>query len=85
MPDDQTAGNSEQRSVLPDALFKLVTRAEALRFGLKLLESEAQYTTRADLITEIPEGLDVSSSMFEFFRPVTVMEFKSENDKFDLH
>ncbi len=68
----------------PDPFFKLFTRLQAEQLGLIAKESELQYSTRADLILSVPAGLSVENTLFDFFRRVNVVEFKSENDKFRL-
>jgi len=71
-------------SVLPDTVFKLLTRREIEQNKLHVGESELQYISRTDLVIEIPPGLDLSQTLFEFCAPVTVMEFKSQNDPFNV-
>ncbi len=70
----------------PDPLFKVVTRLEAQQVGIIATESELQYTktTRGDLLLEVPPGISLKDTLFDFFRVANVLEFKSENDQFDL-
>ena len=68
----------------PDPLFKLVFREEALAVGLNLVETEFQYSTRADTVLIAPPSVDRTNTMFDFFRRDNIVEFKSEKDKFDL-
>jgi hypothetical protein len=70
-------------SVLPDTLFKILTRREVVESKLRVGESEFQHITRADLIIEVPPGVDTSGTLFDFCYPITVLEFKSENDEFN--
>ncbi len=81
-----TDQNTDQptSSSRPDPVFKLLTRLEAEQYGLQAIETELQYSTRADLILAVPPGLSLADTMFDFFRAVNVIEFKSQNDKFDL-
>lgn len=75
---------AEQLSDRPDPFFKLLTRLEAEQLGLKAIETELQFTTRADLVLAVPPGLNLEGTMFDFFRTLNVLEFKSENDKFNV-
>jgi hypothetical protein len=67
---------------LPDTVFKSLTRIEVEEQNFRVSDSEFQHVTRADLVIEVPEGIDTSDTMFDFCAPVTVLEFKSENDHF---
>jgi hypothetical protein len=69
-----------------DALFKELTREEAVALGLQPVETEFQHTTtlRADLVLSVPPGLNLEGTMFDFFRTLNVLEFKSQNDRFTL-
>ncbi len=68
----------------PDPYFKFLTRLEAEQLGLQALESEFPQTTRADLVLLVPSGLPLENTLFDFFRAVNVVEFKSQGDRFDL-
>ncbi len=68
----------------PDPLFKFLTRLEAEEHGLIASETEFQYSTRADLVLSVPPGLSLEGTLFDFFRAVNVIEFKSQNDPFNL-
>lgn len=70
--------------ILPDTLFKTLTRREVEENNLRVSESEFQHITRADLIIEVPQGVDTSKTLFDFCYPVSVLEFKSENDEFNI-
>jgi hypothetical protein len=74
----------QNNAVLPDTLFKLLTRREVEDSNLRVSESEFQHVTRADLIIEIPQGVNTGGTLFDFCYPVTVIEFKSENDQFNV-
>ncbi len=68
-----------------DLIFKEITRLAATQLGLQASETEFQQTTtRADLVLTVPPGLALEDTMFDFFRAVNVVEFKSENDRFNL-
>ena len=71
------------QTVLPDTIFKKLTRLDIEEQHLRVSDSEIQHITRTDLVIEKPEGVDTTNTMFDFFAPVTVLEFKSENDTFD--
>lgn len=80
---DQEAEVKKSNSVLPDTLFKILTRREVEESNLRISESEFQHITRADLIIEVPQGVDTAGTLFDFCSPTTVLEFKSENDEFN--
>jgi len=79
LEDSQPASSSR-----PDPLFKLLTKIEAEQLGLEAIETEFQYSTRADLVLSVPPGLALEGTLFDFFRSINVLEFKSEGDRFDL-
>jgi len=72
------------QTVLPDTIFKSLTRLDIEEQHLRVKDSEFQHVTRADMVIEKPEGVDTTNTMFDFCAPVTVLEFKSQNDSFDL-
>ncbi len=78
--------NSDQSasSARPDPFFKLITRQEATQHGLQAVDTELQYTTRADLVLTVPNNLSLEGTMFDFFRTVNVIEFKGQSDSFNL-
>lgn len=61
-----------------------MTQKEAAQLGLQANDSEIQYSTRADLMLTVPDGLNLDSTMFDFFRWINVIEFKGQNDQLDL-
>lgn len=66
----------------PDVLFKIVTSETVVEMGLKLGPTERPIpaSMRDDLLILVPEGVSVQNTIFDFFKPVNVVEFKSEND-----
>jgi hypothetical protein len=70
-------------SIRPDPLFKNVTRKAALAAGLELLDVELPQLLRADLVLAVPQGKDLSDTMFDFLAAYSIVDFKSENDDFD--
>jgi hypothetical protein len=75
------AENKKTGSVLPDTVFKILTRREIEQSKLRVGESEIQYISRSDLVLEIPPGVELANTLFEFCAPTTVIEFKSQNDQ----
>jgi hypothetical protein len=71
--------------IRPDPLFKAVTRDAALAAGLELLDIELSQLLRADLALAVPQGKDLSGTLFDFLSPYSILEFKSENDTFDSY
>jgi hypothetical protein len=84
MAEEQSGGQAEENANRPDPFFKLLTRLEAVQLGLQLVETELQYSTRADLVLSVPDGLSLDGTMFDFFRPLNVLEFKSQGDQLTL-
>ncbi len=78
------ASEENLKAPRPDPVFKLLTRQEAERHGLQLGETEVQYSTLADLVLLVPPEASLQNTMFDFFRPVNVLEFKSQGDQLDL-
>lgn len=82
-PASQVASGKKQ----PDLVFKQLTLEKALETGLKNISTEIHLpqSTRGDLILTVPEGseLKLEKTLFDFFRAINVVEFKSENDPFD--
>jgi len=76
--------DESENSVFPDPLFKVVTRAQAKNLGLVVEDSELQFTTRADLVLSVPPGVNLEGTLFDFFRPWVMLEFKGENDQLTL-
>jgi hypothetical protein len=67
-----------------DALFKELMGEMATAAGLDLLNVELPRLQLTDLIIHIPTGTpNLEDSVFELFLPYTIVEFKSENDKFN--
>lgn len=52
----------------PDPLFLHKTKRLAERFGLKFVEAKLPQTLIADFILNVPEGLNLSETLFDFFR-----------------
>jgi len=54
----------------------------ALQVGLKKGPTELQIaqTTSTDMLLAIPKGTTVESTVFDFFRPLNVIEFKSQSE-----
>ncbi len=71
-------------SLRPDPFFKSLTLVQAEVLGLQAIETEFQYSSRADLVLTVPSGVTLDGTMFEFFRETNVVEFKSQNDQFTL-
>jgi hypothetical protein len=69
--------------IRPDPLFKDVTRRAALAAGLELLDIELPQLLRADLVLAVPQDKDLSTTLFDFLFPYSILEFKSENDTLD--
>src|SRR5215468_11269987 len=80
---DQSSFEKSSNPIRPDPLFKTVTREAALAVGLELLDIELPQLLRADLILAVPQGKDLSGTLFDFLAPYSIIEFKSENDRFD--
>ena len=79
--------NNEQTasSVQPDPLFKVITRLEAEQLGMHAVETEHRFfVSRTDLVLEAPSGLQLEGTMFDFFRQLNVVEFKSQGDPYNL-
>ena len=68
----------------PDPLFKSLTEIEVGKVGIEVGPTEAAYSTLADLVLLVPPGVDLEGTPFDFFRAITVLEFKSQHDKLDL-
>jgi len=58
--------NPEQKlaALRPEPIFKLLTRLEAAQFGIQAIETELQYTTRADLGMTLPVNVSVAGTIF---------------------
>lgn len=83
---EETAQPSIEKNknpIRPDPMFKDVTRKAALANGLELLDIELPQMLLADLILSVPQGIDLSDTLFDFVAPYSILEFKSENDIFD--
>ncbi|NWJ94358.1 MAG: hypothetical protein HXX20_01100 [Chloroflexi bacterium] len=76
-------GEEDSNPIRPDPMFKDVTRKEAQAAGLELLNIEMPQLLRADLVLAVPQGIDLTGTLFEFLAPYSIIEFKSENDTFD--
>jgi hypothetical protein len=70
-------------TILPDTIFKSLTRREVEEQNFRVSDTEFQHVTRSDLVIEIPEGVNTAGTAFDFCAPITVLEFKSENDPFN--
>jgi MgtE intracellular N domain len=70
----------------PDPAFKQVLTEEARKLGLKRGPTELQIaqTTSSDMLLLVPSGTRVKDTLFEFFRAVNIVEFKSANDPLTL-
>jgi hypothetical protein len=53
--------------VIPDTVFKILTRKELEELRLRLGDTEIQFVGRTDLVIEIPAGVDVTGTLFDFF------------------
>lgn len=69
------SGPEKQNLSAPDLIFKLLTRQDAIQAGLVPVETELQYSTRTDLVLDVPPGLDLTGTAFDFFRAKNVVEF----------
>ena len=67
-----------------EPFFKSITILNSERVGLTNEPTERTYTPRADLILSVPPAVSVENTLFDFFARVNVIEFKSQNDKFNL-
>jgi hypothetical protein len=77
---------NEPQSIFQDSLdpfFKEITRLEAVQAGLEAIETEYQQTFRGDLVLKTTPQSHLQNTLFDFFYTYNVVEFKSENDKFD--
>ena len=83
MSNDQNQ-NSALTTARPDPYFKFITRLEAMQIGLLTSETELQYSTRTDLVLTVPPGLSLKGTLFDFFRSINVIEFKSQSDPLNL-
>jgi hypothetical protein len=70
----------------PDPAFKQVLTEEARKVGLKRGPTELQIaqTTSSDMLLLVPPDTKVKGTLFEFFRAVNIIEFKSANDPLTL-
>jgi hypothetical protein len=68
-----------------DVVFKDVTSKIAQAYGLELLNVELPRLPSTDLIIQVSSGKDLNNSIFHFFSVYNILEFKSENDKFNFH
>jgi hypothetical protein len=73
---------SQQKVLLPDALFKTLTREEIEDNKLQPRDTEVQFIGRTDTVFEVPKGANIDNTIFEFCSEVNVIEFKSQNDPF---
>ncbi|MEI7557062.1 hypothetical protein [Candidatus Chlorohelix sp.] len=69
--------------IRPDPMFKEVTTSIAKVVGINQMSIELPQLLRADLILAVPEGKDLSGTLFDFLLPYSIIEFKSTNDDFD--
>lgn len=68
----------------PDPLFKELIREVALETGLQIHQTELSQFTRVDLVLAVPAQISLENTLFDFFRPLNVVEFKSENDPLNI-
>jgi hypothetical protein len=70
----------------PDPAFKQVLTQEARKLGLKHGPTELQIaqTTSSDMLLLVPPRTKLKDTLFEFFRAVNIIEFKSSNDALTL-
>lgn len=76
----------EESGERPDPIFKEVM-AKALRsvaLGTETSEMRVKQSTTADLLITIPPGSKLENTMFDFFRPTNVLEFKSARDRLTI-
>jgi hypothetical protein len=78
---EQENKQSDKDQIRPDPMFKDITRQLAKDVGLKLLNIELPQMFRIDMAFSVPEGLDLSNTLFSFFLPFTITEFKSQDDE----
>jgi hypothetical protein len=72
------------QNIRPDPAFKEIIGQAAKIAGFHQLNVELPQLSLSDLILEKDDpNQDLSNTLFHFFREVTVVEFKSENDDFD--
>ncbi len=85
MSEQSSVPTNEKTSnpIRPDPLFKDVTRRAALAAGLELLDIELPQLLRADLVLSVPQGKDLSDTLFDFLLAYSILEFKLENDTLD--
>ena len=81
----QPAPATEERR--PDPLFKKFMTDAALQARLEKGPTELQVaqTTSSDMLLTIPKGAAVADTLFDFFRPTNVIEFKSASDSLNQH
>lgn len=67
---------------LADNLFKEVTEEESRSVGMRNIAGELQIrkSTRSDLVLQVPDGVSLDDTIFDFFSRLNVVEFKSEDD-----
>jgi hypothetical protein len=65
---------------LSDPFFKHVTKKIATTLGIKPSESSIQHNTLADTVLIVPPDISVAETLFDSFRRVNVLEFKSIAD-----
>ncbi len=70
---------------LPDTVFKELMEEQARLLGVQSVATELQIrqSTRSDLVFRLPPDMQLLGTLFAFFRLITVIEFKSENDTFN--
>jgi len=68
---------------LPDPIFKEITRLVAVQAKMEAIETEYQQTFRGDLVLKASKRRSLMGTLFDFFLIYNIVEFKSENDKFD--
>ena len=74
----------ESGQLRPDPAFKEYTAEQARKAGLELRNVELPQLSLSDLVLAVPPNTDLNGTMFDFFGKVNVVEFKSQNDDFDL-
>jgi hypothetical protein len=83
--EEQVEKDVDSDKVRADVVFKDVTSKMAQAIGLELLNVELPRLPSTDLIVHVPTGKDLTDTIFDFFAPYDILEFKSENDKFNFY
>jgi len=81
---EKEAIEGENRQTRPDPAFKEYTAEQARKAGLELRNVELPQLSITDLVLAVPDNLNLTETMFDFFGKVNLVEFKSEGDDFGL-